>query len=469
MQRGWARMCAVGVLIAGAAITLAISWPGHMSYDSIVQLHDGRTGFYHSWHPPLMAWLLGVGDAILPGSGLFVIFNMALLFGALLSLLWIRSSVSWIAVIVAMAMMFLPQIVLYQAIVWKDVLFANAAVAGFVYLAQAEAQWSRVVRRYALLTASFLLLVLASLTRQNGIIVLAAGVGALGIIAWHKGNFAPALLVCGLALVVSLCTLVFSNIALDARSDHGQGPIAQLKLLRLYDIVGMVADDRSIALVRFDADAPDLDRLIRSDGVRLYSPERNDTLVGSTALQSALADTEPETMKAQWFDLILQHPLLYLKTRAIEFGWVFLTPDITACRPVFVGVEGPAGEMSDLGLIPRRSATDLALERYAKGFMGTPFLSHGLYGMLALALMAFLLRRRSPGDLAITAMLGAALVFSASFFVISIACDYRYLYFLDLTALCALFYAGLDANYRFQVSAIWSGSFWLFRSDARKS
>jgi hypothetical protein len=459
VQRGWARVWAAGVLIAAAGIALAISWPGHLSYDSVIQLHDGRASFYHSWHPPVMAWLLGLGDAILPGSGLFVIFNMALFFGALFSLLWVRPHVSWIAVVVAAAIMFLPQIVLYQAIVWKDVLFANAAVAGFVCLALTEVQWSSPVGRYALLIASFLLFALASLTRQNGIIVLGIGVCALGVISWRKGSVASALLMCGLALIVSLCVLVFSNSALDARSDHDQGPIAQLKLLRLYDIVGMVANDGSIKLDRLDADAHDLGWLIRSDGVRLYSPQRNDTLVGSAALQSALADTGPETMKAQWFGLIRQHPLLYLKVRAIEFGWVFLTPDIALCRPVFVGIEGPAGEMADLGLAPRRSATDLALQRYVTAFMGTPFLSHGFYGVLALVLMVFLLRRRSPGDLAITAMLGAALVFSASFFVISIACDYRYLYFLDLAVLSALFYAALDANYRFQVVAMWSGSF----------
>jgi hypothetical protein len=66
-------------------------------------------------------------------------------------------------------------------------------------------------------------------------------------------------------------------------------------------------------------------------------------------------------------------------------------------------------------------------------------------------------------------MLSAAMVFTASFFVISIACDYRYLYFLDVAALTACFYLVLDTAYLFQVSAMWSGSFWLFRSAERKS
>ena len=44
------------------------------------------------------------------------------------------------------------------------------------------------------------------------------------------------------------------------------------------------------------------------------------------------------------------------------------------------------------------------------------------------------------------ALIASALAFTASFFVISISCDYRYLYFLDLSALAALFYLSLDTR-----------------------
>ena len=457
------------ILIAGWLAALAVSWPGQLSYDSIVQLHDGRTGFYHSWHPPVMAWLLGLGDSILPGAGLFIVFDATIFFGALLSLLWIRSRVSWIATVAAAALAFLPQCILYQGIVWKDVLFADCAVAGFICLAQAEARWEHLRVRFAWLAVAFVLFVLAALTRQNGPIVLATAVLALGAIAWSKTGGRTALLYGGLALASALALAIAATSALDARSDQGEGLKAQLKLLRLYDIVGAVAQRPDIPLNELDGRAPELERLIRTDGVRLYSPERNDTLVGSRALQGALADTEPELMKSQWTDLVVHHPWLYLKVRATEFAWVFLTPDIAECRPVFVGVEGPAGEMADLGIAPRRSARDLTLQSYARSFMDTPVLSHVFYALLALAMLIVLLRRRSPGDLAVAAMLGAAFLFTASFFVISIACDYRYLYFLDLAAISGAFYLALDPAYLFQVVAMCWGSPWLFRSDARKS
>jgi len=464
-----ARIWVAAILTAGWAAAIAASWPGQLSYDSIVQLHDGRTGFYHSWHPPVMAWLLGLGDSVLPGAGLFVVFDATLFFGALLALLWIRPRVSWVAATVAAGFAFLPQCLLYQGIVWKDVLFADCAVAGFVCLAVAEVRWEHTRARMAFLVAAYMLLVLAALTRQNGAIVLVAGVLALGAIAQKRAGIRTAALYAGAASLAGLVLFVAATSALDARSDHGEGLTAQLKLLRLYDITGAVAAEPSLPLDVLKTTAPDLEHLVRTEGVRLYTPQRNDTLTGSQALLSELANTEPDLLAAQWDDLVTDHPWLYLKVRSAVFGWVFLTPDIALCRPVFVGVEGRSGEMADLAIVPRRSARDLALERYARAFMGTPFLSHVFYAVLALAALILLLRRRAPGDLAMAAMLVATFAFTASFFVISIACDYRYLYFLDIAALAALFYLALDPNYLFQVNAMWSGSFRLFRSDERKS
>lgn len=463
------RLAAAAVLIVGGIATVAASWPGHLSFDSIIQLHDGRAGFYHSWHPPVMAWLLGLGDALYPGGGLFVLFNSALFFGALLSLLWIGPRVSWATVAVALALVLLPQSFLYQTTVWKDVLFANAAVAGFVCLAHAESQWPQRGARFALIAGAFGLFVLATLTRQNGAIVLVVAAIALRAIARRKTGAKSALVHGASVLIASVLVVAAVSSVLATRSDDGEGPRAQLRLLRLYDLSGAVAATPSLPLTQLDATNPELAKLIRSDGARLYTPQRNDTLVGSQPLQNALADTEPAWMAAQWYDLIVRHPWLYLKVRAADFGWVFFTPDIAACRPVFVGVEGPRGEMEDLGLAPRKDARDLALQSYARGFMGTPVFSHVFYAVLAIGALILFLRRRNPGDIAMASMIVAAFAFTASFFVISIACDYRYIYFLDIAALMSVFYVALDPAYLFQVVAMWSGSFWELRSDARKS
>ena len=57
---------------------------------------------------------------------------------------------------------------------------------------------------------------------------------------------------------------------------------------------------------------PDLERLIRSDGVRLYTPARNDTLYRSTELLNEFASTNPDAIASQWWSVLVHHPLDYL-------------------------------------------------------------------------------------------------------------------------------------------------------------
>lgn len=460
--RGWV----AAILIAGWALCLFLCWPGELSYDSIVQLHDGRVGFYHTWHPPVMAWLLGLADAVVPGAAVFVVFNSALFFGAMLLLVWMRLRVAASAVVAA-TLVLLPQCLLYQGIVWKDVLFANCAVASFVCLAVADARWERRRIRLSFLAAATVLSVLAALTRQNGAIVSLVALVSLFVIARRKGGARDAALHSAGAFLLATVLLVFATVSLDSRSDHGEGPAAQLQLLRIYDLSGALAADPSLNLSLVRAQDPELERLLRSDGARLYTPERNDALSDSQALQDAVSAAPAGIVAAQWMELVRARPLLYLRVRLNDFAQLFLTPTADACRAVYTGVDGPAPEMADLGIAPRRNPRDAALSRYAQAFVGTPAMSHITYAVLGLAAFAFLLRRRATGDIAMAGLLMAAGLFAASFFVISIACDYRYLYFLDAAALAALFHIALD--YGLVVSAMRSGSFWLLRSAERKS
>ena len=70
--------------------------------------------------------------------------------------------------------MLTPQWLLYQGNIWKDVLFADAAIAGFA----APGGW----RPHAASLADplLLLLTLAALTRQNGVLLLPVAAVTLG-------------------------------------------------------------------------------------------------------------------------------------------------------------------------------------------------------------------------------------------------------------------------------------------------
>jgi hypothetical protein len=94
------------------------------------------------------------------------------------------------------------------------------------------------------------------------------------------------------------------------------------------------------------------------------------------------------------------------------------------------------------GLTARETDKDDWDSDYATAFLDTPFFSHITYAVLAVSLLFLaardLARGESPELAATAGLLVSAFAFSASFFVISLACDYRYLYFLDVAAMAAL-------------------------------
>lgn len=435
-----------GVIFAGFVFSLAANLPGHMSYDSIIQLVEGRTGAYAGWHPPVTSWLLGVLDAILPGTALFVVLDSLLIYGSLWALMRLARAPGWAAAALALAAAFTPQYLIYPGIVWKDVLFSAATVAGFVALAMAAQAWPRIGVRWAWLGFALVLLIVAALARQNGILLLLGGIAAFAWIAKRLENLTVrrAALWGGAALALALVIFTAANVALGMRLTKEYGGARQFRLLQAYDIVAVLAAKPSLPLAVLDKQDPSLAREMRGDGVRLYTPQRNDTLAASQPLQTALTAVPPPVLRAQWFRLILHHPLLYLSARARIFGWVLFTPDIEKCLPFTVGVQGPQDEMDAVDMDPRWDDRDDALQSYGNAFQGTPVFQHGLYALLSLVAAWILLRRGREADIAMGLLQVSALLYTASFFVISIACDYRYLYALDLAAVTGWFYLALD-------------------------
>jgi hypothetical protein len=416
---------AAAVLVIGFGVMLALNAPGQLSYDSVTQLADGRTGHYNSWHPPLMAWLLGVFDSLVPGTFLFLLFQSLLLLGGLLALLALKPR-GWLSAGVAFLIVLTPQWLLYQGDIWKDMLFADAAIAGFAALA-----WHARRPHPAWAILALLLLVLAAAVRQNGLVLLP--VAAVTLALTTPGGWRP-----GLAfLAACLALLVGLNLVLASRSDGGDGAAAEIRLAQSYDLAGAFAraPDLSVPL------PPDLDRLLRGPGARLYTPLRNDPFAADPAISKARSDAPDGAISTAWRALVLNHPLLYLSVRWADFAAVVTTPDSDVCHFATAGVTGPPALLRQLGLSVRNRTQDQGLKSYARLFFGTPLFSHIAWGLVAILLLIVLLRRPSPADKVVAGLLAGALLFSVTFFFISIACDYRYLIFLDLAVMAASLYA----------------------------
>jgi hypothetical protein len=374
---------------------------------------------------------MGVFDSLVTGTGLFILFNGALALFAFLTFAQPRRA-SGLTLPLAVLVMLTPQWLLYQGIVWKDVLFADAAIAGFAAL-------GRAVRGTPLwYPPSLLLLALAVMTRQNGLAILPLAAIGMGAVLWHRVTprraTGAALLFAGLVIAVA-----FGGEALLAlRGDRGADAADEIRVAQSYDLAGMMARDPGFHPARLEREAPAFARLLRTRGVALYTPVWIDPLMNDQALHTAIGATPPGLVFAQWRDAVLGHPGLYLATRWAAFTQVLETPDRKACHALFTGVDGDPGLMAPLGLKRVWRLQDRLHDRYGQLLRDTPLFSHLLFGALALALLVFLLRRGRDMDLMAASLLAAALAFTASFLVVSIACDYRYLYFLDLAAMAGM-------------------------------
>ncbi|MDB5735462.1 MAG: hypothetical protein JWN16_2099, partial [Alphaproteobacteria bacterium] len=373
------RRVAALILLAGFAAMLALNAPGQLSYDSVTQLADGRSTFYNSWHPPLMAFLLGLFDAAIPGTVLFLIFQSGLLLLALLALLWLKPR-GWIAPLVALAIVLTPQWLLYQGEIWKDMLFADAAIAGFAALAVAA---QRSLSR-PWLAASALLLTLAACTRQNGVVLLPVAAVTLGWIA-HRQGF-RGWIYAGAFLFATIGTGAAVTLALAARGDGGDGAAAQLRLGQSYDLTGAFSRAPALVLPLTKTD-PALDRLLRGRGAALYTPLHNDPMAADPAISQAISDAPGGAISGSWQALVLGHPALYLQTRLTVFAALVRTPDAFACHFAPVGIDGDPALIARLGLKAGIRPQDKILSIYARAFFATPVYSHLFWGVLALVLM----------------------------------------------------------------------------------
>jgi hypothetical protein len=236
--------------------------------------------------------------------------------------------------------------------------------------------------------------------------------------------------------------------ALNTRLMPEAGLSRQLKRLELYDLIGGLAVDAKLPLSILPGADPALLHLMRSDGVRLYSPVRSDWLARSAPLQAALEQTPDTVLQRTWLNFILHHTADYLRARAKAFRWVTLTPNISLCVPYVVGLRGPPQTMGALGLHTRLNQRDEWADAYGKLFVHTPVFSHITFLLLMIAELVFLMWRRSTPDIAMITLLCGAIAFACSFFFISLACDYRYDYVLDLSALAALIYIALEPHPR---------------------
>lgn len=440
--RGSAKGFCVALVIGMWLITVAANAPGHLSYDSIMQLNEGRDLSYLGHHPPLMSLLLGIFDRLLPGTALYMTFVQSFFFASVLVFVLRGTRASWLTAAAVLLVCLSPVVLIYQGIVWKDVLFANLALFSFALLFRLghRPPWVR----YASYAGSMLAGGVSTQARQNGFVILPfIAIAIVHLETLHLRNWrawllkASAGIAIGIAafLAVSFFTagVIRATATQPPANSFGRGAV----ILAGYDIAGVLAlsDSADVGLLRDRG----LDvTVLRDQAKRYYTPERIDPFDRATEFGAELHKLSDAQLLRAWITLIIRNPGPYLHHRALVFRWMIAPPEIMKCLPLHIGVDGPTDVMTRLGLQPGQRPSDHALFVYASHFMYTPVFQHVFYLVFALVIVgALMLRGGRDADVVIWLVI-SSIAFALSWFVFGVACDFRYLYFLTVSVGAAL-------------------------------
>lgn len=442
------RRVAVFAFVALATSALmALHAPGHMSWDSLVQLDEGLSRKYVSWNPPSLSLFLGWSYSLFGSTSAALLVSQALLVAATFRLSADPGKSAGLRVAACLSALAVPVVLIYAGILWKDVFFAHLALMGFAVL-----NVERVKNRHLILAA--MLLGVAATVRQQGAVLLVPLLAYAFMSAttetrgsprrpWTPAMLAIAGFLCAYVLVSAIAR--YTAIEMPGKP-YGYGA----NLIQRYDIAGILYRDSEAPLDEFSK-WPEFDRgrYVAFVG-RAYSPQRLDFLDLGGPFH--FGEERGGVVKRQWRSLVAARPLTYLEHRKDVFGWILGTGDPMKCLPFIDGiVPGPRDVMArfNFQVAPHPIASRLTQSVSPEMFRPYAYLASGAVAIGALPLWRWWRRRQAEGwphfrdqvaampSPVIPLLYLAALLYALVHFFIGIACDFRYMYFPVLASVVA--------------------------------
>jgi hypothetical protein len=419
--RGWPLALMAAVLFA---CNLALSFPGVLTNDSVNQYAEALSGRYTDWHPPVMAWLFSVLLRVHEGPApLFILHLVGFWSGWwLLADATRRAGRAQLAFLFLLAGLF-PTFVFLNASLNKDVGMVAAwlPAVGALY-------WYRAQGRRVPLAAGFViaaLLAYGTLVRSNAIFALGPLLlYALAPAAWLRSVrlMVAAVVVAGLALpVTQLANRVLFQ-PVERQAVHS---------LFLFDLAGIAAHTGQPELMAPRA------HLNLEELRRCYTPYWWDSFSpwGSCGAKVSRPDDDHATtgdgLPAQWARTIAAHPLAYATHRlkhfnsalmfAVPLKHIRLTPEYRTDNPSFKPLET---------VTPRDIQFDLVRKN--------PSVWPISWVAWAAVLLAFLSRRGDSAAVRLGRVLAvSSLAYAGAYLVIGVATDVRYHYWTVAAAVAA--------------------------------
>jgi hypothetical protein len=408
------------VALAGFALTLAVYYPGVMTFDAKYIYADVVTGFRGDWQSPVMTELWRFVDPLAPGPASIFIFMTALYWSAFGVLGLALARTSLLAAILPLVFAAMPPAFLLAGIIWRDVLFAALWL-----LAAALVLVGRESRAFAFVQMVALALVAVGvLLRLNAI--FAAPV-LVAYILWPNGFRwkRTALLLLPLAVAFFALTQIVYYGVLDAKRQHALHSILVLDLGGISSVTGenqfpgswSASDSARIVEV---CEPKEWDNYWTRDPCKFVMAqlEVRDGLFGTSALSRA------------WLNSVMAHPLAYAQHR-LAFFWHFLAGDNLTMWVI---------DVEDQSKVPLAGKPAfLFVKSLNDALKPTPLMRPGVWLLACIAICALAWRRRAtPAGAFALGVAGSAVVYVFTYLAVGVASDFRFAYWAVIAGGAAL-------------------------------
>ncbi|WP_126516709.1 hypothetical protein [Sphingobium amiense] len=404
-----------------AVLSLAIFWPGVVSFDAVGQYGQAMTGRYDDWHPPIMARLWSLFRPEIWRAAPMLIVQVT---GYWIGLGLIAEALSGWRRAAAFAIGLFPPLLGWQAVIVKDsqlmaaLLLATGIIVHSRLRGRIMAQWQ--------LALAYILIAYALLVRANAlfaIVPFAVLIAARGSIRVRHG----VAILAALAMALTLGPVVNHRL-LGARDSGVQ------RTVPLYDLAGIA--------VRADAPlagfAPDAGRRLKA--AHCVKPLFWDTLGSRDECAAAMHPLDraaPGHLYALLATAAIAHPFAYAAHRLAHWNsterWLVGGRWPLAAPPA--RTEPNDWHLPDPSL--HAAAEWMAV---AVLFVGLPFCWPVVWTFAAAMGLWRCWNGKDDRDVIARALLASALAQEASFLVISISSDLRYhLWSMVATAIGWLF------------------------------
>lgn len=396
------------IFASGGFITLwVIFYPGFMSFDSLLQYSQAKSLIFSDWFPPMMAWLWSILDFFLTGPSSMLAFNLFLLWVSIY--IWWKSYKSYKLSWLIFLMPFLPWILNFSGVIWKDVCLAFSL---FALVSLLNRKYT-----YGTYIAAFLLAFFAINIRQNALFAVIPICFTFYFFIFKKHYFiAPFLL-----SIITIGVIFYAGTVFNYKLLHAQ---------KVYPVNWMLNDDLSY---------------LSAKSRKSYFPNVNieeiyecaaneigqNKYVGKTGCLSkqpsyASSGIDPLSLKASWIKAVSNNVLDYVRFRLAAFSYLLRSPDTT---PFYIWHPGIDDNSYGFKKIP--NGASLLAEEYVVGSASfLPFFFKPYWWLYVSTIFLFISFLYVPTRviIIIRCLLTSSIFYIIGYIPLTPMADFRYIY-----------------------------------------